>query len=70
MVLFGTIIPFGLLVAALRHVTATRAGILAMFEPVAGTVIAYAWLAEELSAGQLLGAAVVLGGIGIAQTAR
>jgi drug/metabolite transporter (DMT)-like permease len=70
MVLFGTIVPFGLLVAALRHVSATRAGILAMFEPVAGTAIAYAWLAEELSPGQLAGAAVVLGGIGVAQTAR
>jgi drug/metabolite transporter (DMT)-like permease len=70
MVVFGTIVPFGLLVAALRHVTATRAGILAMFEPVAGTAIAYAWLAEELSPGQLAGAAIVLGGIGVAQTAR
>ncbi|MDQ3778593.1 MAG: DMT family transporter [Actinomycetota bacterium] len=70
MVVLGTIVPFGLLVAALRHVTATRAGILAMFEPVAGTAIAYAWLAEELTPGQLAGAVVVLGGIGIAQTAR
>jgi drug/metabolite transporter (DMT)-like permease len=70
MILLGTIVPFGLLVAALRHVTATRAGILAMFEPVGGTAIAYAWLAEELSPSQLVGALVVLGGIGIAQSAR
>jgi drug/metabolite transporter (DMT)-like permease len=70
MVLLGTIVPFGLLVASLRHVTATRAGILAMFEPVAGTVIAYAWLREELDATQLAGAAIVLAAIGLAQTAR
>ena len=70
MVVLGTIVPFGLLVAALRHVTPTRAGILAMFEPVAGTVIAYAWLREELDPIQLVGAAVVLCGIGLAQTAR
>jgi drug/metabolite transporter (DMT)-like permease len=70
MVVLGTIIPFGLLVAALRHVTATRAGILAMFEPVAGTAVAYAWLREELSAVQLVGAGVVLAAIGLAQTAR
>jgi drug/metabolite transporter (DMT)-like permease len=70
MVVFGTIVPFGLLVAALRHVSPTRAGILAMFEPVAGTVIAYAWLQEELDPIQLVGAAVVLCGIGLAQTAR
>jgi drug/metabolite transporter (DMT)-like permease len=70
MVVLGTIVPFGLLVAALRHVTPTRAGILAMFEPVAGTIVAYAWLREELSPTQLVGAAVVLAGIGLAQTAR
>jgi drug/metabolite transporter (DMT)-like permease len=70
MVVLGTIVPFGLLVAALRHVTATRAGILAMFEPVAGTAVAYAWLREELTAAQLVGAGVVLAGIGLAQTAR
>jgi drug/metabolite transporter (DMT)-like permease len=70
MVVLGTIVPFGLLVGALRHVSPTRAGILAMFEPVAGTVIAYAWLREELDPIQLVGAAVVLCGIGLAQTAR
>ncbi|HEU4942724.1 MAG TPA: DMT family transporter, partial [Gaiellaceae bacterium] len=39
MVVLGTIVPFGLLVAALRHIRPTRAGILAMFEPVAATAI-------------------------------
>jgi drug/metabolite transporter (DMT)-like permease len=70
MVVLGTIVPFGLLVAALRHISPTRAGILAMFEPVAGTVIAYAWLGEKLDPIQLVGAAIVLCGIGLAQTAR
>jgi drug/metabolite transporter (DMT)-like permease len=70
MVVLGTIVPFGLLVGSLRHIRPTRAGILAMFEPVAGTVIAYAWLGEKLDPVQLLGAAVVLVAIGLAQTAR
>ena len=70
MIIFGTIVPFGLLVAALRHVRPTRAGILAMFEPVAGTVIAYLWLREELEPTQLVGAVVVLLGIVLAQTSR
>ena len=70
MVVLGTIVPFGLLVASLRHITPTRAGILAMFEPVAGTAIAYLWLREELDPTQLLGAIVVLSGILLAQTAR
>jgi len=70
MVLLGTIVPFALLAASLRHIPASRAAITAMFEPVAATVFAYAWLAESLSAPQLLGAFVVLSGIILAQTAR
>jgi drug/metabolite transporter (DMT)-like permease len=70
MVVLGTIVPFALLAASLRHIPASRAAITAMFEPVAATVFAYAWLAESLSAAQLLGAFVVLSGIMLAQTAR
>ena len=36
-------------------ISATRAGIVAMLEPVAATVVAYAWLAESLSAVQVAG---------------
>jgi len=70
MIVAGTIVPFGLLVGALRHISATRAGVAAMFEPVAGTLVAYAWLGESLSAVQLAGGALVLVGILLAQTAR
>ena len=70
MIVLGTIVPFGLIVAALRHIPATRVGILAMLEPVAATLVAYAWLGESLSLPQLVGGAVVLLGIALAQTAR
>jgi drug/metabolite transporter (DMT)-like permease len=70
MVVLGTIVPFALLAAALRHIPASRAAITAMFEPVAATVFAYAWLGESLTAFQLIGALVVLGAILLAQTAR
>ena len=70
MIVVGTILPFLLLVGALRHVSATRVGVTAMFEPVAGALVAYAWLGESLSAAQLIGGAVVLSGILLAQTAR
>jgi len=66
----GTIVPFFLLVSALRHLPATRVGIIAMLEPVAATVVAWAWLGESLGAQQLLGAAIVLAAIVLAQTAR
>jgi drug/metabolite transporter (DMT)-like permease len=70
MVVLGTIVPFALLAASLRHIPASRAAITAMFEPVAATVFAFAWLGESLTAGQLVGAFVVLGAIVLAQTAR
>lgn len=69
-VLIGTVVPFFLLVRALRHLPATRVAIAAMAEPVVATVVAWAWLGERLGTAQLLGGAVVLAGIGLAQTAR
>jgi drug/metabolite transporter (DMT)-like permease len=70
MIVLGTIVPFGLLVGSLRHIPARVAGIVAMLEPVAATGVAYAWLGESLGAAQLAGGAVVLVGIGLAQSAR
>src|SRR6266540_792409 len=60
MVVLGTIIPFLLVVFALRHITATRAGITAMLEPVVAIVVAWAWLGESLDPVQLSGALVTL----------
>jgi drug/metabolite transporter (DMT)-like permease len=70
MVVLGTIVPFALLAASLRHIPASRAAITAMFEPVAATVFAFAWLGEALTEFQLVGAFVVLTAILLAQTAR
>ena len=70
MILIGTIIPFFLIVGSMRHITATRAGILAMVEPVVASVVAYAWLGETLNGTTLVGGAVVLCGIVLAQSAR
>lgn len=69
-VVFGTIVPFTLVVASLRRLPATRVGILAMLEPVGGTLVAYAWLDETLAPSQVVGGLVVLAGILLAQTAR
>ena len=66
----GTIAPFILLVSALRHLPATRVGIIAMLEPVVATAVGWAWLNESLGAVQLTGALVVLAAIALAQTAR
>jgi drug/metabolite transporter (DMT)-like permease len=70
LIVIGTILPFFLLISALRHLPATRVGIIAMLEPVGATIVAWAWLNESLGAVQLVGAAIVLAGIVLAQTAR
>jgi drug/metabolite transporter (DMT)-like permease len=70
MVLLGTIVPFFLIVGSMRHISATRAGITAMVEPVVASVVAWVWLDETLSTTQLVGGAIVLAGIVLAQSAR
>jgi drug/metabolite transporter (DMT)-like permease len=69
-IVLGTIVPFALTIGALRHLAATRVGITMTFEPVAASVVAWAWLGETLSTAQILGGAVVLTGILLAQTSR
>ncbi len=69
-IVLGTVVPFIALVTALHHVRATRATVLAMLEPVLAAIVAYAWLAEELSDAQIAGALLVLAGTGLAQSAR
>jgi drug/metabolite transporter (DMT)-like permease len=70
MVVLGTIVPFALVVAALRHISATKAGITGMLEPVLAIVVAWAWLGESLTPLQLAGAGATLAGISLAQTSR
>jgi len=69
-VVLGTVVPFIFMITALRHIPATRATVVAMIEPVLAGVVAYAWLGEEISAGQIAGGLLVLGAIVLAQTAR
>jgi drug/metabolite transporter (DMT)-like permease len=69
-VVVGTMTTFGLVVSALRHISATRAAIIATLEPVVASVVAWAWLGESLGAAQLAGGGVVLAAILLAQTAR
>jgi len=69
-VVVGTMITFSLLTGALRHVSATRASIVATLEPVLATVVAWLWLGETFGTAQLVGGAVVLAGIFLAQSAR
>ena len=69
-VVIGTMITFSLLTGALRHISATRASIVATLEPVVATVVAWLWLGETFGPMQLVGGAIVLAGIFLAQSAR
>jgi drug/metabolite transporter (DMT)-like permease len=70
MVVLGTIVPFALVLGALRHISATRAGITGMLEPVVAIVVAWLWLGESLDGLQMSGAAVTLAGVSLALSSR
>jgi drug/metabolite transporter (DMT)-like permease len=70
MVLLGTVAPFLAEVSALQHLSATEVTVIGMLEPVGATLLGWLWFGESLGVLQVLGIAVVLLGIGLAQTAR
>ena len=69
-VLLGTLGPFAVTTAALRHVPATTVTVVSTLEPVGAAVIAWWWFDESLRAVQLVGSALVLAGIVLAMLAR
>ena len=69
-IVFGTFLSFLLSFLALKHLTATAAGVTASSEVIFAFAVAFLWLGEGLNAVQLIGAAIVLVGIILAQTAR
>jgi drug/metabolite transporter (DMT)-like permease len=69
-VVLGSIAPYLLVAAALRHLPATSVGIVGMVEPVLAAAVAWLALDESLTATQLAGGALILVGVGLAETAR
>lgn len=70
LIVLGTFAPFLLSFAAIGRLKATPAGVVASSEVIFAFVVAWLWLGESLDALQLVGAAIVLVGIIIAQTSR
>lgn len=70
LVIGGTLLPFTLSIGALRHLRAAQVGVVGMVEPVVAALVAYLWLDEALGWVQLVGGAVVLTGVVLAETAR
>ncbi|GHO42544.1 EamA family transporter [Ktedonospora formicarum] len=63
----GMAIPFALELGALRHVDATRVGIVTTLELVAGSIIAYFWLGQQLDIAQIIGCVLVLAALIVLQ---
>jgi drug/metabolite transporter (DMT)-like permease len=59
----GTLIPFLLMLAALRHLPATRASVVATLEPVLAALIAWPVHDETLGPPQILGGLIVVGAV-------
>jgi len=68
--LVGTLIPFALVVAALRWVTSVVAGIATTTEPVLAAALAWLLLGQSLTLSQIVGGALVVAGVLVAQLAR
>jgi drug/metabolite transporter (DMT)-like permease len=69
-VIGGTLIPFACMVAAVRHVPAHRAAVVATLEPVLGAVLAWPIHDQVLSPAQIAGGVVALGAIIWVQSQR
>jgi drug/metabolite transporter (DMT)-like permease len=69
-VVLGSVVPWVLVLRGLRSIGATRAGLVGTLEPVVAAGVAWVVLGEGLTAVQIAGGAVVVGGIVLAETAR
>jgi drug/metabolite transporter (DMT)-like permease len=68
--LLGTLLPFGLVVAALRWISSALAGIATTAEPVLAALLAWFFLAQALTVPQLIGGGLVIVGVLTAQLTR
>ena len=69
-IVLGTVVPYTLVLGGLKVIGAARAGLIGMIEPVVASAAAWAVLGEAMTAVQLVGGVVVLGGVALAETAR
>ncbi|MGA1082471.1 MAG: EamA family transporter, partial [Candidatus Nanopelagicales bacterium] len=66
----GAVAPFWLVFTAMKYIDAKKAAILGLLEPVIASLVAFILLGEILSTIQLIGGAIVLIGVTLAETAR
>lgn len=69
-IVLGTLVPFGVELAALRFIPATAVTAIAMIEPVGAAALGWAWYDEALSAIAVIGCLTVVVGIMLGQFSR
>jgi drug/metabolite transporter (DMT)-like permease len=69
-IIFGTLVPYLLVVAGIRLISASKSSVIGMLEAVIGGAFAWVWLAQSWGVIQLLGGAIVLVGIYIADRTK
>ena len=62
-VLFGTVIPFGLYFEGINLIKASRASITATMEPITAAAISWIFLGEKLSIAQIIGGILVISSV-------
>ncbi len=70
MVVLGTVVPFWLVVASLQHLRASQASVVGMTEPLLASAVAWLLLGETFALVQVVGGAVVLAGVLLAERSR
>jgi len=68
--IFGTVVPYMLVLSGMRYLTASTSSVIGMLEPVIAGAFAWAWFSQSWDAIQLIGAATVLFGIYLADRAK
>jgi len=69
-IVFGTMVPYLLVVGGIRRLSASTSSVIGMLEPVLAGAFAWIWLSQSWSVIQLVGGVIVLVGIYIADRAK
>jgi drug/metabolite transporter (DMT)-like permease len=68
--IFGTVIPYMLVLSGMKLLTASTSSVIGMLEPVIAGAFAWIWFAQSWDFIQLIGAAAVLVGVYLADRAK
>lgn len=69
-VVLGTVVPFALMLAGVHRIGADGASVTAMLEPILAGAVAWVALDQVLTTGQVVGGAIVLAAVTVAQVSR